>query len=435
MNYKVAIVGAGPSGYFTAQALQKAQSDGLTFSIDMIERLPTPWGLVRSGVAPDHQKIKSVSNVFEKIAKNERFRLFANIELGKDISLKDLREAYDVVVLATGAPTGKKLKIKGEELSNCISAGDLVPWYNGHPDFVDLKVNTNTDTVVIIGSGNVALDVARMFATNPVELEHTDIALEPLSVFKSSKIKNIIICGRRGPEHAAFTTSELRELSKLNNIDVHIDKDQIHAAKSRAHQRGEMERETRSILELMELMAEQKKMEFERKIFIKFLLTPIEIKGKESVEEIIFQISDSESGKVSVTQKLCTIKAGLIVTAIGYGVDTYSGVKVENGRIKNIAGHVENNVYVTGWAKRGPVGVIGTNKSDSVHVVNLILSNLDEPKKSFGIEKLLKSRHQVVSQIGWEKINAAEVISGEMLGKPRLKITDWDRLKSLGSNP
>jgi ferredoxin--NADP+ reductase len=432
MNYKVAIVGAGPSGYFTAQALQNAQSDDISFSIDMIERLPTPWGLVRSGVAPDHQKIKGVSKVFEKIAKNDRFRLFANVELGKDISLKDLREAYDAVVLATGASVGKKLEIKGEELPNCISAGDLVPWYNGHPDFVDLKVDTDTDTVVIIGSGNVALDVARMFAINPTELEHTDIAQQALSVFKSSKIKNVIICGRRGPEHAAFTTSELRELSKLNNIDVHIDKEQIYAANSRVHQRGEIERETRNNLEIMELIAEQNKKGFDKKIIFKFLVTPIGIKGKENVEEIIFQINKVNSEKVSVTEETFSIKAGLAVTAIGYGVDAYSGLKVEDGRIANIAGHVEHNVYVTGWAKRGPVGVIGTNKSDSADVVDLILLNLNEPKKSIGIEKLLKSGHQIVSQIGWEKINATEIISGEMLGKPRLKITDWNHLKSLG---
>jgi ferredoxin--NADP+ reductase len=271
-----------------------------------------------------------------------------------------------------------------------------------------------------------------MFAISPTELEHTDIAQQALSVFKSSKIKNVIICGRRGPEHAAFTTSELRELSKLNNVDVYIYKEQIYAANSRVLQRGEIERETRNNLEIMELIAKQNKKGFDKKIIIKFLVTPIEINGKENVEEIIFQINKVDSEKVSVTEDMFSIKAGLVVTAIGYGVNAYSGLKVEDGRIVNIAGHVEHNVYVTGWAKRGPVGVIGTNKSDSVDVVDLILLNLKKPKKSIGIEKLLKSGHQVVNQIGWEKINAAEIIAGEMLGKPRLKITDWNSLKSLG---
>ena len=197
-NYKIAIVGAGPAGYFTAQAFQKAQNEELAFSIDMIERLPTPWGLVRSGVAPDHPKIKTVSKVFEKIAKEDGFRLFANVELGKDVSLKDLREAYDAVVLATGSAIGRKLGIKGEDLPNCLSAADFVPWYNAHPDFKDVSVNLDTDTVVVIGAGNVAMDVGRMLAIDPAELDPTDTAEHALKVFKTSKIRNVKICGRRG---------------------------------------------------------------------------------------------------------------------------------------------------------------------------------------------------------------------------------------------
>jgi ferredoxin--NADP+ reductase len=187
-TFKIAIVGAGPAGYFTAQAFQNAQDEDLTFAIDMIERLPTPWGLVRSGVAPDHPKIKTVSKVFEKIAKTEGFRLFANVELGKDISLKDLRERYDAVILATGSPKGRKLGIPGEELANCISAAEFVPWYNAHPDFTDVAVDLSCDTAVVIGAGNVAMDVARMLAIDPAELDPTDTAEYALAVFKSSKI-------------------------------------------------------------------------------------------------------------------------------------------------------------------------------------------------------------------------------------------------------
>jgi ferredoxin--NADP+ reductase len=194
-KFKIAIVGAGPAGYFTAQAFQRSQTHELKFSIDMIERLPTPWGLVRSGVAPDHPKIKNVSKVFEKIAKEDGFRLFANVELGKDISLKDLRESYDAVVLATGSPNGRKLGIKGEDLNNCISAANFVSWYNGHPDFTNVKVDLNTDTAVVIGAGNVAMDVARMLAIDPSELDPTDIAEHALDIFRSSKIKRVIICG------------------------------------------------------------------------------------------------------------------------------------------------------------------------------------------------------------------------------------------------
>jgi ferredoxin--NADP+ reductase len=432
-NYKIAIVGAGPAGYFTAQAFQKAQNEELTFSIDMIERLPTPWGLVRSGVAPDHPKIKTVSKVFEKIAKEDGFRLFANVELGKDVLLKDLREAYDAVVLATGSTTGRKLGIKGEDLPNCLSAADFVPWYNAHPDFTDVAVDLDTDTAVVIGAGNVAMDVARMLAIDPAELDPTDTAEYALAVFKSSKIRKVIICGRRGPEHAAFTAPELRDLPKLEHTDVYIDQAQITEANLRVEQMGEVEKDLKNNLEAMRLIAEHSKKGVERKLEIKFLAAPIEIKGSNKVEEIVFALNEVKDGKVVASGNTFSIKAGLVVSAIGYDCVTYPGVKIENGRIANIAGHVEHNIYVTGWAKRGPVGVIGTNKSDSADVVDLIIDSLKEPKNAAGIEGLLKSGHQIVDQVGWEKINASEVISGELAGKPRIKEVDWKRLISLGT--
>ena len=432
-QYKIAIVGAGPAGYFTAQAFQKAQNKEMTFLIDMIERLPTPWGLVRSGVAPDHQKIKTVSKVFEKIAKMDNFRLFANVELGKDVSLKDLREAYDAVVLATGCSTGKKLGIRGEDLSNCLSAADFVPWYNAHPDFADVKVDLNTDTAVVIGAGNVAMDVARMLARDPAELDPTDIAEHALPVFKSSKIRKVIICGRRGPEHAAFTAPELRDLPKLECTDVFIDQNQINDAIMRAEQMGEVERDLKNNLEAMRLIAEYSKKYVERNLEIMFLASPIEIKGSNKVEEIVFALNEVKNGKVVFSGNTLSIKAGLVVSAIGYECVELAGVKIKNGRITNIAGHVEHNIYVTGWAKRGPVGVIGTNKSDSVDVVDLIIKSLRESKNTTGIEGLLKSGHQIIDQVGWEKIDASEVISGELVGKPRIKEVDWKRLISLGT--
>ncbi len=430
--YKIAIVGSGPAGYFTAQAFQNAQTDELTFNIDMIERLPTPWGLVRSGVAPDHPKIKTVSKVFEKIAKTEGFRLFANVELGRDVSLKDLRERYDAVVLATGSSKGRKLGIPGEELANCISSAEFVPWYNAHPDYVDVEVDLNCDTAVVIGAGNVAMDVARILAIDPSELDPTDIAEHALVKFKQSKIRRVIICGRRGAEHAAFTAPELRELPRLENTDIYIDADQINQASSRIEQMGEVEKDLRNNLEAMRLIAEHSKKGVQRKLEIKFLSAPIEIKGRDKVEEIVFAINEVKDSKVTTTDKTFTIKAGLVITAIGYDAVEHAGINIENGRIKNIAGHIEHNVYVTGWAKRGPVGVIGTNKSDSNDVVELIISNLTEPKESEGVSALIKSGHEVIDQVSWEKINASEVISGEIAGKPRIKEVDWKRLISLG---
>jgi len=431
-TYKIAIVGAGPAGYFTAQALQKAQTEELVFAIDMIERLPTPWGLVRSGVAPDHPKIKTVSKVFEKIAKEPKFRLFANVELGKDVSLKDLRDQYDAVVLSTGASKGRKLGIPGEDLANSLSTADFVPWYNAHPDYINVEVDLSSDTAVVIGAGNVAMDVARILAIDPTELDPTDVAEHALLKLKESNIRTVIICGRRGPEHAAFTAPELRDLPKLENTDVYIDEKQIKEATVRANIGGEIEKDLKNNLEAMKLIAEHSKKGANRKLEIKFLAAPIEIKGNKKVEEVVFTINKVENGKVIPTKETFTIKTGLVITAIGYDAVEYPGITIENGRINNIAGHIEHNVYTTGWAKRGPTGVIGTNKSDSSDVVDLIIENLKEPKVSEGITALLKSGHEVIDQLAWEKINASEVISGEIAGKPRVKEVDWKRLISLG---
>jgi len=431
-KYKIVIVGAGPSGYFTAQAFQKVEKEDISFSIDLIERLPTPWGLVRSGVAPDHQKIKTVSKVFEKIAKEPGFRLFANIELGKDVALRDLRDQYDVVVLATGAANGRRICVPGEDLANSFSAADFVPWYNAHPDYVNTEVDLTCDTAVVIGAGNVAMDVARILAIDPTELDPTDIAEHALVKLKQSNIRTVIICGRRGPEHAAFTAPELRDLPKLENTDVYIDEKQIKEATERANIGGEIEKDLRNNLEAMKLIAEHSKKGVDRKLEIKFLAAPIEIKGDKKVEEVVFMVNKVEGGKVIPTEEAFTIKAGLVITAIGYDAVEYPGITIENGRINNIAGHIEHNVYTTGWAKRGPTGVIGTNKSDSSDVVDLIVENLSEPKVSEGITALLKSEHEVISQLAWEKINASEVISGEIAGKPRVKEVDWKRLISLG---
>ena len=430
--YRISIVGAGPAGYFTAQALQNAQTDGLTFQIDMIERLPTPWGLVRSGVAPDHQKIKTVSKVFEKIAKEPNFRLFANVEMGKDISLRDLREHYDAVVLSTGASKGRRLGIPGEDLSNSLSAADFVPWYNAHPDYANTEVDLSCGTAVVIGAGNVAMDVARLLAIDPTELDPTDVAEHALLKLKESNIRTVIICGRRGPEHAAFTAPELRDLPKLENTDVYIDEKQIKDATERINIGGEIEKDLKNNLEAMKLIAKQSKKGVNRKLKIKFLSTPIEIKGNKKVEEVVFTINKVENGRVISTNETFAIKTGLVITAIGYDSVEYPGITIENGRINNIAGHIEHNVYTTGWAKRGPTGVIGTNKSDSSDVVNLIIENLKEPKVSGGITALLKSGHEVIDQLAWEKINASEVISGEIAGKPRVKEVKREKLINLG---
>ena len=417
--YKVAIIGAGPAGYFAAQALQNLQTDELQFSIDMIERLPTPWGLVRSGVAPDHPKIKTVSKVFEKIAADPNFRLFANVEIGSEISVAQLQEIYDAVVIATGSHLGKTLGIPGENLPGSISAADFVPWYNAHPDYVDVKVPMDCDTAVVIGAGNVAMDVARMLALEPSELDPTDTADHALDAFRASAVRDVYISARRGPEHAAFTSPELRELPKLEHTNVVINKEDIDAAIVRAG--AEPEKDVKSNLDAMLLIAQSQKSEHERTMRFLFQHTPKQILGTERVEGVVYSTPNGD----------VTIKCGLVITAIGYQAAGINGVPYENGKVVNTDGRVKENMYVVGWAKRGPTGVIGTNKSDAAVVVELMIADMKSPKNAGDISDLLT--HQVVvNQSAWQKINESEVAAGEPKGKPRVKSVNWDDLLKLG---
>jgi len=418
-TFKVAIVGAVPAGYFAAQALQNAQSDDKTFAIDMIERLPTPWGLVRSGVAPDHPKIKTVSKVFEKIATTGNFRLFGNVELGTDVELSDLQAKYDAVVIATGTSLGRKLGIPGEELKGSLSAADFVPWYNAHPDYTDVDVPLDTDTAIVIGAGNVAMDVARMLALNPDELDPTDTANHAIAAFKKSGIRKVYICARRGAEHAAFTSPELRDLPKLEHTNVIISKSDIDAAIVAAGDAPE--KDVKNNLDAMLAIAEHEKTSHVRTMEFLFHHVPTEIKGAGQVQEVVFKTPTGEK----------VIKCGLVISAIGYEAQPMTGIAYEKGKVLNTDGRVKDNLYVVGWAKRGPSGVIGTNKSDAAGVIELIISNLTTPKNSGDINDLIGA-HKVITQTHWETINAAEVASGEPLGKPRVKVADKEELLRLG---
>jgi len=406
--FKVAIVGAGPAGYFAAQALQNQQNEDRTFAIDMIERLPTPWGLVRSGVAPDHPKIKTVSKVFEKIAADPNFRLFANVEIGSEISVAQLQEKYDAVVIATGSHLGKTLGIPGENLPGSLSAADFVPWYNAHPDYVDVKVPLDCDTAVVIGAGNVAMDVARMLALEPSELDPTDTADHAIDAFKASAVRDVYISARRGPEHAAFTSPELRELPKLEHTNVVINKEDIDAAIVRAG--AEPEKDVKSNLDAMLLIAQSQKSEHERTMRFLFQHTPKQILGTDRVEGVVYSTPNGD----------VTVKCGLVITAIGYQAAGIDGVPYENGKVVNTDGRVSENLYVVGWAKRGPSGVIGTNKSDAAAVIELMITDMKSPKNAGDIADLLTNQ-VVVDQSAWQKINEAEVAAGEPLGKPRKK--------------
>ena len=414
-TFKIVIVGAGPAGYFAAQALQNLQNEETTFAIDMIERLPTPWGLVRSGVAPDHPKIKTVSKVFEKVAAHENFRLFANVEIGSDISVAQLQEKYDAVIIATGSSHGKTLGIPGENLRGSLSAATFVPWYNAHPDFVGVDTPLDADTAVVIGAGNVAMDVARMLALEPSELDPTDTADHAIDAFKKSNIRKVYISARRGPEHAAFTSPELRELPKLEHTNVVMDKGDIEAAIVRAGDAPE--KDVKSNLDAMLLIADNPKSEHERTMQFLFQHTPKEILGTDRVEGVVYSTPNGD----------VTIKCGLVITAIGYQAHGIEGIPYENGKVVNNDGRVHEDLYVVGWAKRGPSGVIGTNKSDAAAVMQLLVEDLKSPKNAGDISELLT--HQVVvSQEHWQKINEAEVAAGEAKGKPRVKSVERTEL-------
>ena len=432
-HYKVAIVGAGPAGYFTAQALQNSQNENLSFSIDMFERLPTMWGLVRSGVAPDHPKIKTVSKVFEKIASDPNFRLFGNVEVGRDLDIEEICPRYDAVVMCTGSSIGKKLGIPGEDLPGSLSAAEFVPWYNGHPDFVNVDVPLDSDTAVIIGAGNVAMDCARMLALDPAELDSTDTADHALAALHASKIRKVYIAGRRGAEHAAFTAPELRELPKLEHTDVIIDPKEVHAAHERAEAAGEIEKHLASNLEAWRLIAEHPRAGHERSMEFHFLAAPKEIKGEGRVEEVVFGINEVVNGKVVDTGQTYSIKTNLVISAIGYTSDYIKGISIRDGKVENDNGRVlGTNIYTVGWAKRGPSGVIGTNKSDASDVVKLLIEDLDpEPKNGGDITVVIPQAITIVDQAGWTKINEAEINAGVALGKPRVKITDIPTLISL----
>ena len=418
-RYSIAIVGAGPAGYFAAQALQNLQNDELQFSIDLLERLPTPWGLVRSGVAPDHPKIKSVSKVFEKVAKAGNLSLFGNVEVGKDVSIDTLTEKYDAVVIATGTSIGKKLDIPGEELKNSLSSAEFVPWYNGHPDFADLNPDLDCDTAVVIGAGNVAMDCARLLAVNPSELEPTDTAAHAIEAFRNSKIRHVYICARRGAENAAFTSPELRELPDLEHTNVVISKGDIEGAISRA---GESpEKHVKSNLDAMLAIANNQNHLNERTMEFLFEHVPQSINGDGKVQSVTFKTPNGEK----------TINCGLVISAIGYQPNPSEGLPVDGAKLVNQDGLIRDNLYVVGWAKRGPSGVIGTNKSDAADVMNLLVQNLARsPKPEFDLNDLLHVR--IVSQPIWEKINNAEVSAGEPLGKPRLKAVSREELLGLG---
>jgi ferredoxin--NADP+ reductase len=455
---RIAVIGSGPAGFYTAGHLLKDGPENL--EVDMIERLPTPWGLVRSGVAPDHPKIKSVTRVYEKTAAHPRFRFFGNVEFGRDVSRDELVEHYHCVVYATGSPADRPLGIPGEDLEGSHPATDFVGWYNGHPDYCDHDFDLSADRAVVIGNGNVALDVARMLTLTHDELAVTDIADHALEVLDASNVREIVVVGRRGPAQAAFTNPELLELGELADADVIVDAEELERAL--AVEDPNMDPTSERNVSVLRDYAGRAPMGRSKRVILRFLLSPTELIGDENgVRRIVMARNALQAGKDGRLQAEPTgeteeLDAGLVMRAIGYrgialpGVpfdDRSATIPNEGGRVVTFDGapagtseaassRVLPGEYAVGWIKRGPSGVIGTNKKDAQQTVDALLEDLAADKHldptepdSDAIERLLAERvPALVTYEGWSEIDRHEQALGEPHGRPRVKLTRIDEL-------
>jgi ferredoxin/flavodoxin---NADP+ reductase len=445
--YHVVIVGSGPSGFFAASSLLKAAdgSDDIDVAVDMLEMLPTPWGLVRSGVAPDHPKIKSISKQFEKTSQDPRFRFFGNISVGEHVQADELAERYDAVVYAVGAQSDRALNIPGEELPGSIAAVDFVGWYNAHPNFEEATPDLSGARAVVVGNGNVALDVARILVTDPDVLGQTDIADHALESLRPCGVDEVVVIGRRGPLQTAFTTLELRELGDLDNVDVIVDPAQLEGVSDEdAAAAGKTAKQNINVLRDY---AKRDPRPGHRRIVLRFMTSPIEIKGEDRVEAIVLgrnELVTDDNGRVSAkdTGEREELPVQLVVRSVGYrGVPT-PGLPFDEktATIPNSGGRVEGsrNEYVVGWIKRGPTGVIGTNKKDSQETVDTLLADLsgaDDGLADFPddhadrLADWLASRQpKLVTSAHWDLIDAHERAAGEPHGRPRVKLPSLAKL-------
>ena len=423
-------MGSGPAGFYAAGSLLGAD---VPVEVDLIERLPTPWGLVRFGVAPDHPKIKSVSRAFEKIAFQPGFRFLGNVDAGRDISHDELLELYDAVVYAVGAQTDRHMGIPGEELPGSWAATEFVAWYNGHPDFQELEFDLSGPRAVVIGNGNVAVDVARMLALTPEELAPTDTTDAAIEAFNNAGIEEIVMIGRRGPAQAAFTTPELQELGELAGADVVVAAADLDGAEPTDTN------SERNLAVLREYAARAPSGKAKR-LVLRFLQSPVALVGDERVEAVELvhnRLEADESGalRAVATGEHETLPAGIVFRSVGYRGVGLPAVPFDerSGTIPNEGGRVAPGVYVTGWIKRGPSGVIGTNKKDAAETVALLLEDLRAaPRKGRSAEEvdalLLDRGVRFVLYSGWTSIDEVERAAGEKVGRPRVKLCTWDDL-------
>ncbi len=448
---RIAVIGSGPAGFYAAGHLLKAGEGRL--EVDMIERLPTPWGLVRSGVAPDHPKIKSVTRVYEKTAAQSGFRYFGNVTFGEHVTREDLQQHYHAIVYATGSPSDRPLGIAGEGLPGSHAATEFVGWYNGHPDHTDLEFDLlSAERAIVIGNGNVALDVARMLVLAPSELAPTDTADHALEVLAQSRVAEVVVVGRRGPAQAAFTNPELLELGELGDADVIVDGEELERALAVADPGAEEDVTSRRNVEILRDYAARTPAGLPKRIVLRFLLSPAALEPDEhgrlgAVEFVRNELVPSAGGalRAEPTEERERIAAGLVFRAIGYrGIplpnvpfDERSAViPNERGRVLDPeSGKPLPGEYVVGWIKRGPSGVIGTNKKDAQETVDAMLADLASANGDFHglrpatpapetFESLLRERQpELVTYDEWAAIDRHERSLGERSGRPRVKLT------------
>jgi ferredoxin/flavodoxin---NADP+ reductase len=446
---RVAIVGAGPAGAFAAASLLRARGD---VEIDLFERLPTPWGLLRGGVAPDHQEIKRLDETFERETLRRGCRFLGNVEVGVDVSHSELMSHYTAVVYATGAQTDKSLGIPGEDLPGSWAATEFVAWYNGHPDYRDLEFDLTARRAVVIGNGNVAADVTRILTLSAAELERTDIADHALEVLRASRIEEVIVLGRRGPAQAAFTSAELRELGRLDGVSMLVRPGDVELdAVSREWLDEEGTFTARKNVELLrEFAARPARPDAGRRIELRFLTSPVEIRGDGNVEAIDVrrnQIVRGEDGALRarpLDEDVETIECGLVLRSVGYRAVPLPDVPFderhfvlpnERGRVLASDGEPLPGVYAVGWIKRGPTGILGTNKRDAAETVDCLVDDLSAgvlPAPSGGreqIDALLAARKpDLVTVDGWRAIDGQELELGRDQERPRVKLTSRDEL-------
>ena len=432
-----AVVGSGPAGFYAAANLLTNGAE-----VDMFERLPTPWGLVRLGVAPDHPNIKAVSRVFEKVAQRPGFRFFGNVEIGAHLSAQELRDHYHAVVWSVGAQADRRMGIPGEDLPGSLAATAFVAWYNGHPDYAGLDVDLDVERIVVVGNGNVAVDCARMIALTREELAPTDTTDDAIAAIVGSRVREIVILGRRGPLQAAYTTPELLELGELAGADVVVD-----PAEADVEVPDDASTVQRRNAEIVREYARRPRTDRPRAVRLRFLASPVELRGNGRVEEIVIARNRLEPGPDGALRAVPTgdtevLECGLVLRSVGYRGTPLEGVPFDPERavIPNEGGRVAPGEYCSGWIKRGPSGIIGTNKKDANETAALILEDAAagllptpaDPSPGTIEALVLERQPHVVEYAGWEAIDAHERDRGEPHGRPRVKLSTWDELMALG---